>query len=288
MKNFKKTIIIGTVLGLFVSCNKATDSTDIEDFNINDGVIDNEATYVELENSYNVLDWTPTVYHDFFKESENEYGINSLKNPLQESSIVESKRLSNTAKKGTISLNSKKINMNSGSKQLENAKATNIFGNTMAITIASQQGKTFKDGSAEKEISMYVPKELEIYNPPVNNDLEVVPYCFATDFVLEWNADYNNKEGLVVVADYNGMTAVPGKGVNKHITNTLNIKEDNGRAILDNDLWKGIPDTGIVTLSILRGNVKIEEIDEENYKLYALTQAVMPLVIIKNLNTIED
>jgi hypothetical protein len=174
-----------------------------------------------------------------------------------------------------------------GSSAIGMVDANNIFGHVMKISIKSKKGSTFKDGSSSKEVEMYVPKQLNILNPKIESEKDLMPYCYFKDFVLEWNADPNNKEGLVVVAEYTGTSAVPARDKNVHIMNTDIIKEDNGRAVLNNQLWKGIPDTGIVHLSLLRGNVKIEEIDEENYKFFAQAQVVLPLILIKDINTME-
>ncbi|MGF1560045.1 MAG: hypothetical protein ACFCUL_13225 [Flavobacteriaceae bacterium] len=106
--------------------------------------------------------------------------------------------------------------------------------------------------------------------------------------MLEWNADSKNKEGLVVIAEYDGLTSVPSKaGSGRPVTNTINVKNDNGKVVLSNALWKDIPDTAFVNLSVLRGNVKIEQIDEEKYKFYALANAVMPIILIKDLKSFQ-
>jgi hypothetical protein len=281
-------ITIIALIFLVVGCNEDLESP-IEDQQKLDEILDGqEAEYAQLENSYNVLDWSPTVYHDYFKNTESVFGVNSLKNPLQKSSIVQNSSLSEKASKGGLRVNEEIISSKDGTLKLKNSKGESYFGKEMVFSITSASGITFKDGTSAKEVSMYVPKELEITNPSVANEDEVVPYCLAADFVLEWNADFKNEEGLVVVAEYNGKTAIPAKAINMHITNTLNIEQDNGRIVLDNDIWKDMPDTAFVTLTILRGNVKIEEINEENYKFYALAQAVLPFVLIKDINTIEQ
>ncbi len=114
-----------------------------------------------------------------------------------------------------------------------------------------------------------------------------MPACYYKDFLLEWNADPNNKEGLVIIAEYFGNNAIPTNDNNDHIFNTDIIKEDNGQAILNNDLFKNIPDLGIVHLILLRGNVKIEEIEGQLYKFFGESHVRMPIILVKNLNSIE-
>ena len=86
------------------------------------------------------------------------------------------------------------------------------------------------------------------------------------------------------MAEYLGMSAIPEKDKNSNIINTDIIEEDNGKVILDNDLWKGIPNTAVVYLSLLRGNIQLEEVDDKIIKFYAETHAELPIILIKDLD----
>ncbi len=242
----------------------------------------------EMESSYSLLDHTPNVYYDFFAEADNIVGFSSLKpGPLQDFSIFQSSDIANSAEKGRFVINKKQLANKNGSSAIGKSGADAIFGQMVRISIESKKGSTFKDGSTSKEVEMYVPEQLEISNPRVESEEELMPFCFSEDFVLEWNADPKNKEGLVVIAEYIGISAVPSKDKSIHIMNTDVIEEDNGRAVLDNEIWKGIPNSGVVHLTLLRGNVKIEEIDEENYKFFAEARAVLPMILINDLDILE-
>ena len=64
-------------------------------------------------------------------------------------------------------------------------------------------------------------------------------------------------------------------------------KNDNGRAVLSNKLWNGIPNAAVVHLTLLRGNVEIVEIDEEIVKVYGETHAELPIILIKDMDSIQ-
>jgi hypothetical protein len=70
------------------------------------------------------------------------------------------------------------------------------------------------------------------------------------------------------------------------VVNTDFIEADNGRIVLDKDLFKGIPNLSMVDIILLRGNVSIEEIDKKTYKFYAETHVRLPIVLVKDLTTI--
>ena len=65
------------------------------------------------------------------------------------------------------------------------------------------------------------------------------------------------------------------------------IENDNGRVILNTSLFYNIPNLAMVDLILLRGNVKIEEIDGETYKFYAETHQRMPIILVKDLSSVH-
>jgi len=282
-KIFNFPLLSFAILLIITSCSEEIIETDIE--NVDDSQVSLEASY---ESSYSLLDYTPNNYYNFFETTDNTIGFSSL-NPgaLQEKSIYKTNALTAKGLSMGYSINDTNFSSKSGSEKLEKSDSDNIFGKTVKISFQSKSGSTFKDGTTKKEVEMYVPNQLELFNPLIENENDLVPYCFYKDFVLEWNADPKNLDGLVVTVEYHGSSAVPDKARKINILNTDVIKVDNGKAVLDNDIWDGIPDTGIVTLTLLRGNVKIEEIDEENYKFFAEARVVLPLILIRDIDTIE-
>ncbi|QLG44848.1 hypothetical protein [Costertonia aggregata] len=241
-----------------------------------------------FESSYSLLDYTPNKYYDFFETTDNTIGISILNSgPFVEKSTYKSDQLTAKASEIAYSINDVKFSGVSGSQKLDISDSESYFGKTVVVNFNSKLGTTFKDGSTSKEIEMYVPKQLEILKPLIKNESDLLPFCYFEDFVIEWNADPQNMEGLVVTVEYHGLSAIPENEKKINILNTDFIKEDNGRAVLDNAIWEGIPNTGIVTLTLLRGNVEIEEIDEENYKFFAEARVVLPLILIRDLNTLE-
>ncbi len=279
-KNIFLLIMSITIVISVSSCNSDKDEQQLE---ISQSEIPNKK-----ESSYSLLDYTPNIYYNFLKKTDNTVGFSSLKpGPLQSFSVVQNSNISDNINKGNLVINSLSLTNKNGTSKINKNNADNIFGKTMKITVNSKKGTTFKDGSTNKEVEMYVPEQLEISSPKISTEEELMPICFYEDFVLEWNADPKNKEGLVVIAEYNGLSAVPSENKNIHIVNTDVIKNDNGRTILNNNIWDGIPNSGIVNITLLRGNVKIENIDEENYKFFAEAHVVLPIILIKDLAIVE-
>ncbi len=273
MKTINYKISIVLVIVLFACNNNETE--DLEN-------ISTHKTITKLEVSYNLLDITPNVYHDYFKRTDYSAGISSLKSSsLSEHSIVKRINIKDQNKRQSLLINNKTIDQISNSNKISRNEGQSIYGKTISFKINT--GDLSRD---ENEIEMYVPDLVEITNPQVNNPDEQFPVCYSENFILKWNVDPNNKEGLVIVAEYFGDNAIPENDTNRHILNTDVIDLDDGHAVLNNDLFKDIPNLSIVHLILLRGNVTIEEIEGELYKFFAESHVRLPLILLKDLNTI--
>ncbi len=276
--NFKLSMMLVMVSTLFISCNSNEP--------VDTAILANQQVSKELKSSYNLLDITPNVYHDYFKKTDFSAGFSSLKdNSLAQPSVVQLNDIDSKVKTLSYTVNGGSKTQLSKSSKLSGADSQSIYGKTISFKInnSSTSNKVNTDAT---EVNMYVPELVEITNPKITNSDELLPSCYSKDFVLEWNADPNNKEGLVVIAEYFGNNAVPINSTDEHILNTDMIKEDNGRAVLNNDLFKDIPNLSIVHIVLLRGNVDIQEIDGELYKFFAESHVRLPIILVKDLNTV--
>lgn len=243
-------------------------------------------TEVKIKSEYNLLNYSPNVYHDYFKQTDNTLGFSSLKpNALKPHNIVQRTKFSEKGSRKSISINNISIETVSKSKRISLNKSSDIYGKNVRFTV-NTPNSNLKTGDDNSEVEMYVPELIEITNPSVTNVKERYPLCDANDFVLEWNADSNNEEGLVVIAEYFGGNAIPENSQDIHILNTDFIEIDNGRTSLSTDLFQDIPNLSIVHIVLLRGNIAIEEIEGELYKFYAESHMRLPIILVKDVNTI--
>lgn len=279
-----KTILIklkSLLLFLFVvvmACNN-----EVTDDTVND-TIQKEA--LKIESKYKLLDYTPNVYHSYFKQTDNVVGFSSLKpNSLKQHSIVQQTKFSEASKQLQFTINSDNMAMLSKSNKITTTKANTIYGKTISFKVSATNGSRI-NGNETTEIEMYVPELVEITNPSVTNLAERSPLCDYSDFVLEWNADPKNEEGLVVIAEYFGGNAIPEKSQDIHILNTDFIETDNGRTTLNTALFQDIPNLSFVDIVLLRGNVSIEEIEGELYKFFAESHVRLPIILVKDSSTI--
>ena len=83
---------------------------------------------------------------------------------------------------------------------------------------------------------------------------QLIPQCYYEDMEIEWNPDYENHNGVVVIIEWNGIML---QGDNFNNTNVvgIDIVDDDGVATLSNQIFDDIPDGALVNLWLLRGNI---------------------------------
>lgn len=89
---------------------------------------------------------------------------------------------------------------------------------------------------------------------PNTDTCHCIPMCYYEDMEIEWNPDYNNTNGVLIITEWNGVL-MNGQTINSGTTIGIDIVEDNGVTILNNDLFDGMPDEAFVNLWLLRANI---------------------------------
>lgn len=80
-----------------------------------------------------------------------------------------------------------------------------------------------------------------------------LPMCYYDNFVVEWNADQDNQNGVVIIAEWNGCTMhQPAESLSWA---NVDIVKDDGLAVLNTDLFEKMPNQALVNLWLIRGNL---------------------------------
>lgn len=194
-----------------------------------------------------------------------------------------------------INLSDLSNNIPSGLQRIK-AAAPVLYGQNVSFTLSRNIPQNIKGSQKSKSsilsdttVTMYVPELVEISSPKVETSKDLMPYCFYKDFVLKWNTDLKNENGLVVVVEWSGMY-VTGQKENKYVRNIDVITDDNGSTTLKNEIFNGIPENAIAFITLLRGNIAIvddyysKQGNVDQYSLIAETHAILPFVLVRNLN----
>jgi hypothetical protein len=194
-----------------------------------------------------------------------------------------------------INLSDLSNNIPSGLQRIK-AAAPVLYGQNVSFTLSRNIPQNIKGSQKSKfsilsdtTVTMYVPELVEISSPKVETSKDLMPYCFYKDFVLKWNTDLKNENGLVVVVEWSGMY-VTGQKENKYVRNIDVITDDNGSTTLKNEIFNGIPENAIAFITLLRGNIAIvddyysKQGNVDPYSLIAESHAILPFVLVRNLN----
>ncbi len=92
-----------------------------------------------------------------------------------------------------------------------------------------------------------------VFIQPSTDECNCIPLCYYEDMQIEWNQDPDNTNGIVIVVEWNGIT-MNGQTGQGPLAN-IDIIDDTGIAILNNDLFDGIPDEALVNVWLLRANI---------------------------------
>jgi len=145
------------------------------------------------------------------------------------------------------------------------------------------------NGEGGFTITMYVPELLQITSPNIESPEDLLPYCYYQNFVLGWNADPQNENGLVVVVEWNG-TDLYGNEYKEYVRNADIITNDNGSCVLNNALFDGIPHGALVQIQLIRGNIEVKGLiidnetgEEEEFVFVAASQVILPFILVREI-----
>lgn len=261
---------------IFTSCQK-DEQNEIE--------MTTEATSAnkEISNKYRLLDISPNAYHDYFKMTDNTLGFNNLKSINNtQYSLAQKIEIQDYANK-SVSLNGQKMALGETAKGSKFSESE-IYGKTISLNF-----KNKKSSNDATEVELYIPKKLNVSNPVQQIDSKVSILAYYKNFLLEWNADPKNEEGLMVAVEYLGETLTKdgNKQERKNIVNVDHIENDNGKYILKEAIFEDIPNLSFINLILMRGNVDISEIEGVSYKTYAESHQRIPILLVKDLNSVK-
>lgn len=241
----------------------------------------------QAEDSY--LPGNYGVYLNYFSNSDNIIGLSASKPAALNSHRITGysgpryapKTKAITLNKFDVTINGKPFSNTVSTKSSINVDA--LFGGVVQFSIYP---KTLtKSGSEASDIEMYVPQMINIIKPSITKEEELLPLCYYDGFVLGWNADQNNRNGVVIIVEWMGNMVIGSDIPDTHIRRTC-IVEDNGECVLSNSMFDGIPDTAVCHLTILRGNIEKADLCDESFNIMAESHEFMNFILIREIKEI--
>lgn len=177
-----------------------------------------------------------------------------------------------------VKLNGKDV-FSSATKFGDNSLAE-LFGEVVKFDLSGLGFAT--KGSSAGNVEMYVPAPLQITFPQYDNGNHLPPLCYDQDFIVRWNADTQNKNGVMAIVKWDG-TVLFGEDYPSSYVVHFKKFPDTGSAKLDGAMFEGIPDTAYCSLFLLRGDMTDIDVDQIDYQLLAEAHDALDFALVKNV-----
>ncbi len=239
--------------------------------------------------SQHILSNTANIYTDFLVQTDQSAGFSSMK----EHSLAEHRIYTKFSENGeqlksganSFSVLANNIDLNSKQKSMETDQcllADNWYGKNVSFLLKSGSLKNGENG--EDTVNMYIPEQISITSPLVETKADQFPMCYSKNFILRWNKDVKNENGLVISVEWTGAMYAGELRKGIVVQNIDFIEEDDGEFILDEKIFDGIPDVAIAYITILRGNINIVTQDDGTTKVFGESHAILPFIMVKDLD----
>lgn len=153
------------------------------------------------------------------------------------------------------------------------------------------------------EFTLQVPQRIYITSPSAS-ECNRIPLCYFEELQVCWNPDFSNEIGVVIMVEWKGVLIQ--EETQDEYVRSIDIVEDIGCAVLDNEMFDGMPDGALITLTLLRGDIIVVEAGEdcpweemvdpfinrmendsifagEACRIAAETHASMPMILVREL-----
>lgn len=182
----------------------------------------------------------------------------------------------------TITANGIEISHSGATRAQEETDLSGLYGSVAEFSIYSQMTRSGL-GRVDTVVTAYVPELIEITSPAILTAEQLFPRCYYKNFIIRWNADTDNGNGLIVSVEWLGTRAAGEDYDDVVIRRTTFIPQDNGVFVLPEALFEDMPDTAICYLTLLRAAIENVWDEEYSYKIVGETHAVMPFILIRNI-----
>lgn len=243
---------------------------------------------VERKDVQNLLYFGETNYSQFFVNTDYIAGVSSLKsNSLSDHRIItkvsdDKSEQKSERIKPRIYANGIEIGNRDKSNIEQSVLSDNCYGKDVSFVFKRDKG--LKSGeNGEDTVTMYIPELVSITSPLIEQKEDLYPMCYNKNFILRWNKDLKNENGLVVSVEWTGAMYIGGRQENIFVRNVDIIPDDNGEVVLNEKLFEGIPDMSIAHITIMRGNIDLIMVGDYSYNVFGESHTELSIILVKDL-----
>lgn len=164
----------------------------------------------------------------------------------------------------------------------ESGQVYGMFGGPISFSLRGAAVAT--KGNDGGGVELYAPEIVRIEFPTVTSEQNRYPLCYYKNFVVRWNADSKNRNGILIIVRWSGMMVFGEDYSSSYICRAVR-SEDTGSFELDESMFAGIPDAALCSLCLLRGDFEDVEIDDAKLRVLAETHDELDFVLVRSIET---
>ncbi|WKN41504.1 hypothetical protein [Tunicatimonas pelagia] len=160
-------------------------------------------------------------------------------------------------------------------RKAEEEKIKSLFGNIITFRIGKEEAVARQEAAVH---SMYIPHELQFEN--IVREEFTLPHVDGSNnaFTFQWNADAQNKNGVIVVVESHARTSTQTTDSTPKI---IEVVDDIGSYSLPIHFMEVLPDSAKIRIDLYRGNIENLLIGEKEYSVYGFSQAGQYFIVNK-------
>lgn len=100
------------------------------------------------------------------------------------------------------------------------------------------------------------------FKRPYATECDPVPFCYYKDMEIEWNEADENENGVIIIAEWLGSNAFD---IHTHCPSIIrvDIVEDNGVTVLNNELFEDMPHGAKINLWLVRASITAPKMNKD-------------------------
>jgi len=157
------------------------------------------------------------------------------------------------------------------------------FGKTLRFSCGDDNNIT----AYSQEDGFQSTRSIHITSPDVNQAEQMTPLCYAGDFVVRWDRDSTNVNGVVIGVRWSGIMLFGDDYPDTEVV-CLETFPDTGSATLSQQMFSCIPDTAYCQLILLRASFDTITLDNDFVRIITESADILKFALIKNIIFQED
>lgn len=287
MRIIYKSLFLSFVILMFASCAKSEIETITDNENSEENVVMiSEDSYMS-DRRIAEFHGDPGKYLHLFEDADVRIGIASFH--YEQTGQEKVAAFFDPRDEGLLTAPACGVRINgkdffSPETKSEEGLLAEMFGQMVEFDFAGMALST--KGAGSGNTNLYAPVPLRIAFPRYDAEKHWAPLCYDKDFVVRWNADTQNQNGVLVVIKWDGAVLFGEDYESSSVIHSMRAS-DTGKVKLDNAMFEGIPDTAYCTLFLFRGDIENIDVDHLDYQLLVETHDMLNFVLVKNVHKLK-